>query len=145
MATGTRVDPYVTYLFHVEIDGIAEAVFKECSGLEYETEVLSFEEGGVNDRVHKLPGRTKFSNLTLKKGMTQSSELWDWYMKVVQGKPERRNMSVVLFDPSQGEVKRWSFESAYPIKWSGPSLKAEESAIGIETLEIAHEGMTLSQ
>ncbi|OGO14515.1 MAG: phage tail protein [Chloroflexi bacterium RBG_16_48_7] len=139
-----RVDPYVTCQFHIEIDGIAEAIFKECSGLEYETEVLSFEEGGVNDRVHKLPGRTKYSNLTLKKGMTQSPELWDWYSKVVKGKIERKNMSVVLYETMKGEVKRWNFESAYPIKWSGPTLKADESAISIETLEIVHEGMTLS-
>ena len=154
MPTGTRIDPYTSYLFHIEIEGIAEAMFKECSGLQYETEVLPVEEGGVNDHVHKLPGRTKYSNLTLKRGMTESTSLWNWYMKVVQGKVQRKNISVVLYEPVKGkagedsdvrEVKRWSFVSAYPIKWAGPILKADESAIGIETLEIAHEGMTLSK
>jgi phage tail-like protein len=142
--TAQRTDPYITSRFHVEIEGIDEAVFKECSGLEAETEIMSYEEGGVNDRPHKLPVRTKFPNLSLKRGVTDSSSLWDWYVKTVQGNIERKHMSVVLYDQAGSQVKRWSFERAYPVKWTGSGLKADENAIGIETLEIVHEGMTLS-
>lgn len=142
--TGRRVDPYITSLFHVEIEGIDEAFFRECQGLEAETEVLSYEEGGVNDHPHKLPGRTKFPNVSLKRGVTDSSALWKWYSDVVQGKIERKNVSIVLYDTEASEVKRWSFDRAYPVKWVGPGLKAEENAVAVETLELVHEGMKLS-
>lgn len=136
--------PYITSSFKVEIEGIQEAVFKECSGLEAETEILSFEEGGVNGYIHKLPGRTKFPNVVLKRGITNSGWLWGWYEKVAKGTIERKNLSVVLYNSKGDEVKRWSFERAYPIKWSGPGLNADENSIAIETLEITHEGMKFS-
>lgn len=139
--TARRLDPYINCRFHVEIEGVQEAFFRECSGLEAETEVLSYEEGGVNDHPHKLPGRTKFPNVSLKRGVTDSGALWEWYLKVVQGKIERKNISIVLYASEGSEVKRWSFERAYPIKWSGPGLSSEENAVAIETLELAHEGM----
>jgi phage tail-like protein len=144
MANYDSVYPYITSLFNIEIEGIQEAYFKECSGLESETEVLSFEEGGVNDYIHKLPGRTKHANVVLKRGITDSGWLWDWYQKVARGKVERKNLSVVLYNSQGEEVKRWSFERAYPVKWSGPELKSDENSIAIEALEIAHEGMKLS-
>lgn len=136
--------PYPSNLFNVEIEGIQEAFFKECSGLQAETEILSFEEGGVNGYVHKLPGRTKFPNIVLKRGITNSGWLWDWYQKVASGKIERKNLSIVLYNHKGDEVKRWSFERAYPVKWSGTDLKADESAVAVETLEITHEGMKIS-
>jgi phage tail-like protein len=139
--TSRRADPFITCKFHVEIEGIQEAFFKECSGLEAETEVFSYEEGGVNDHPHKLPGRTKYPNVSLKRGVTDSSALWEWYLKVIQGKVERKNVSIVLYDSKGSEVKRWSFDRAYPIKWTGPGLKADENAVAIEILELAHEGM----
>ncbi|MCX6006837.1 MAG: phage tail protein, partial [Chloroflexi bacterium] len=98
MANFDNVYPYITSLFNIEIEGIQEASFKECSGLEAETEVLSFEEGGINDYMHKLPGRTKYPNVVLKKGITDSGWLWDWYQKVTRGKVERKNLSVVLYN-----------------------------------------------
>jgi phage tail-like protein len=142
--TGRRIDPFINSRFHVEIQGIQEAFFRECSGLEAETEVLSYEEGGVNDHPHKLPGRTKFPNVSLKRGMTDSKALWEWYSKVIDGKIERKNVSIVLYDQQGSEVKRWSFERAYPTKWVGPGIKSDENAVAIETLEMVHEGMKLS-
>ncbi|MBL7208499.1 MAG: phage tail protein [Dehalococcoidia bacterium] len=141
--TAKRVDPYITCRFHVEIDGIEEAAFGECSGLEAETEVLTYEQGGVNDHPDKLPGRTKFTNVSLKRGVTDSNALWEWYSKVIQGKVERKSFSIILYDPKGSEVKRWSFERAYPVKWSGPGLKSEENTVAIESLELTHEGMNL--
>ena len=144
-ATARRVDPYITCYFKVEIKGIQEAFFRECSGLEGEIEVLSYEEGGVNDHPHKLPGRAKSPNVVLKRGMTDSNDLWQWFSDVTKGvtkgKIERRTVEIVLCDAKGSEVRRWTFYGAYPIKWTGPSLNSTENAVAIETLELAHEGM----
>jgi phage tail-like protein len=145
MANFDNIYPYITSAFKVEIEGVQEASFKECSGLEAETEVLSFEEGGVNDFVHKLPVRTKHPNVVLKRGITEFGLLWDWYQKVSQGKIERKNISIVMFNSEGEEVKRWSFDRAYPVKWSGPGLKADENSVAVETLELVHEGMKSSK
>ena len=141
---GERTDPYLTSKFYIEIQGIEQASFAECSGLAVETEVFEYQEGGLNEYVHKLPGRSKVSNVTLKRGITDSNELWDWYRDVVQGKIERKNVSIVLYDLEGNEVMRWAFIDAYPVKWSGPAFKADANAITIETLELAHRGMNLS-
>ena len=141
---GEHTDPYLTSKFYIEIQGIEQASFAECSGLAVETEVFEYQEGGLNEYVHKLPGRSKVSNVTLKRGITDSNELWDWYRDVVQGKIERKNVSIVLYDLEGNEVMRWAFIDAYPVKWSGPAFKADANAISIETLELAHRGMDLS-
>ncbi|MEW6231994.1 MAG: phage tail protein [Chloroflexota bacterium] len=141
--TGQRVDPLSTFRFHVEMGGITQAVFSECSGLEAETEVFTYNEGGLNEYVHKLPGRTKISDLTLKRGVTFSNELWQWYAKVIRGKIERQNVSVILYDSTGTQRMRWQFREAYPIKWTGPAFKADENAVAIETLTLAHKGMEL--
>ncbi len=141
---GERGDPYLTSNFYVEIQGIEQASFSECSGLSIETEVFEYQEGGLNEYVHKLPGRSKVSNVTLKRGITESTELWDWYRDVVQGKIKRKNVSIVQYDLEGNEVMRWAFIGAYPVKWSGPAFKAGDNAITIETLELAHRGMDLS-
>lgn len=142
--TGERVDPYPAYTFYVEIGGIAQAAFSECSGLEVQIEVLEYEEGGLNGYVHKLPGRVKYSDLTLRHGSAGSDELWEWYLDVCQGTIERKNFSVILFDPAGTEVRRWSFNGAYPIKWTGPQFNASEGKVAIETLVLAHQGLQTS-
>ncbi len=142
--TGQSRDPYPAFMFAIEIDGITQAVFSECSGLEAETEVFEYKEGGLNTYVHKLPGRTKFANLTLKSGTADSDELWDWYKSVRQGKVERKNLSVILFDTTGTEVRRWNFSEAYPVKWTGPAFNASEGNVAIDALEIAHHGMEVA-
>lgn len=139
--TAKRVYPHTTCYFKVEIKGIEEALFRECSGLEGEIEVLSYEEGGVNDHPHKLPGRAKFPNVILKRGVTDSTELWEWFSDVIQGKVRRQTVHVILCDAQGSEVRRWTFEGAYPVKWSGPSFRSNENAVAVESLELAHEGM----
>src|SRR6478672_6668664 len=73
-----------------------DAIFTEVSGLEVEITVDPYEEGGVNDHVHKLPGRAKVSDITLKNGITTSNELWDWLKQVLQGSYKRKNISIVV-------------------------------------------------
>lgn len=133
---------YPTNRFYVILDLVPTAVFTELSGLQVETEVMEYAEGGNNSFVHRLPGRTKVSNITLKRGMTTSNELFKWYMEIAQGnKIKRRNLSIVMYDTALKEVMRWSFNNAYPVKWIGPQLSAASTNSAIETLELAHDGL----
>lgn len=134
-------DPLIAFRFKVEIDNLIQAGFSECSGLQIETEVEEIREGGLNEFVHRLPKGSKHVNLTLKHGITDSDVLWNWYKDVVTGKEVKRKLvNVLLLDSEGNERWRWSFQGAYPVKWTGPELKADANAIAIETLEIAHNG-----
>jgi phage tail-like protein len=141
-----RTTYYTSNIFWIEIDGLLEATFTDCTGLAAETEVYEYKEGGQNAFVHKLPVRTKFTNLTLKRGMTMSSTFWNWYQSTVNGQIEKRNISIILYSPDEPGVvvKRWEVSAAYPIKWTGPELKAGSSGYAIETLELAYTRFTLA-
>jgi phage tail-like protein len=140
--TGRRVDPYGTYNFLVEIDGISRAAFQECSGFDSTIDVIEHREGGDNTTPRKLPGLTKYSNLVLKWGMTSDRELYEWHRQAVLGNVQRKSGSIVLYDNSQSiEVGRWNFYDAWPTKYDGPDLNAEGTDVAIETLELAHEGI----
>jgi phage tail-like protein len=140
MPAPQRNDPYKSFHFLVEIDGIARAAFSEVVGLESETTVIEYRTG-AEGAVRKLPGLTKFSNITLRRGITQDPELWNWRQSVVQGNIDRRNGSIVLLDDQRNEVVRWNFVSGWPCKWQGPALNAKNNEVAIETLEISHEGL----
>src|SRR5215469_16016126 len=114
MATGQRVDPFRNFNFLVELDGpVAQASFLECSGLSSTTEVIETREGGENTTVKKLPGKTSYGDITLKWGLTNSKELWDWRQQIVDGIVQRKNGSIVVFDlTNHTEVARWNFVSA---------------------------------
>jgi phage tail-like protein len=141
MATGGRKDPVLGYNFSVEIGGIFVAGFSEVSGLLAEIEVQEYREGGVNDYLHKRAGPAKYPNLVLKKGVTDNTELFSWYCKVMSGSIQRKLIAVVLMDAAGNEHCRWTVQNAYPVKWSGPDLKAAASEVAIETMEFAHEGL----
>jgi|SRR5215470_20429659 phage tail-like protein len=141
--TGQRVDPFRNFNFLVELDGIAQASFTECSGLSTTTEVIENREGGDNVTVRKLPGKTSYSDISLKWGLTDSTELWDWRQQIVDGNIVRKNGSIVVFDLANStEVARWNFVRAWPTKWEGPNLSAKGNDIAIDTLVLAHEGLT---
>ena len=148
--TAQRVDPFATFKFHVEIGDIKEAAFSECSGLEMTTDVFEYQEGGLNEYVHKLPGRTKLSNVTLKRGFAASNELYNWYLEMerdlLAGKAiTRRQVTIKLYSTAkQEESMSWTLNEAFPVKWVGPAFKAGEAAVAIETLEFAHHGIALS-
>jgi phage tail-like protein len=131
------------YRFLVEISGLVVGGFSAVSGLESTTDVEERQEGGLNGYVHKLPTQTRFSNLTLKRGMCDSSDLWDWYQGVAYGNGKsvsRKDGSIILRDRLGKEVCRWNFTGAFPVKWVGPELNAMSSEIAVETLELAHNG-----
>jgi phage tail-like protein len=143
----TRLDPFLSHKFLVMIEGLLVAGFSEVSGLQVETEVEEVREGGVNDYVYKLPKGTKYQNLTLKKGMTISNDLWDWHRNVVAGKIKRKTIYVILHKTKEEGQLDWDYGNmyqiveAFPVKWSGPDLKSEGNAVALETIEIAHHGI----
>ena len=140
--TGSIKDPFRSYNFLVEIDGLTQASFQECSGLDATTEPIEYREGGDNTTVRKLPGRTSYSDITLKRGMTDSRELWDWFKQIRDGNVARKNGSIVVYDlANASEVARWNFVRAWPTKWEGPSFNAAGNEIAVETLTLAHEGV----
>jgi phage tail-like protein len=147
--TARRVDPFATFKFHVEIGDIKEAAFSECSGLEMTTDVFEYQEGGLNEYSHKLPGRTKLSNITLKRGFATANELYNWYLEIEQdlltGKSiTRKQVTITLYSTAtQEELMRWTLNDAFPVKWTGPAFKAGEAEVAIESLEFAHHGITL--
>jgi phage tail-like protein len=140
--TGQRVDPFRSFNFLVEIEGIAQASFSECTGLSSTTEVIENREGGDNRTVRKLPGKTTYADISLKWGLTSSTELWDWRQQIADGIVVRKNGSIVIFDLANStEVARWNFFRAWPTKWEGPALNARGNDIAIDTLVLAHEGL----
>jgi phage tail-like protein len=141
MAVGDRNDPYGGYNFLVEIDGITRAGFRECSGLDTSQDAGEYREGTDPLTVRKLPGLIKYSNVTLKRGITDDAELWEWRKTVMAGQIERKNMSIILMNDAREEKLRWNLTSCWPTKWDGPSFNATSSDVAVETLEIAHEGL----
>lgn len=139
--TGQRVDPFLNFNFLVEIDGISRAAFQEASGFDSTIDVIEHREGGDNITPRKLPGMTKYSNIVLKRGITDDVELYQWHRQAIQGNVQRRNGSIVLLDRQGTEQVRWNFVNAWPTKWDGPDLNAEGNDVAIETLELAHEGV----
>jgi len=145
--TGVNFDPFPTFKFHVEIGSLIEAAFMECTGLEMSTEVFEYQEGGANDFVHKFPGKTRVSNVILKRGFVLSNELFSWYKemedKMRSGKPlDFRQVSITLYTTvEQGKVVRWTLDKAFPVRWVGPSFRTDEAALAVETLEMAHHGI----
>lgn len=138
-----RTDPYHGYNFLVEIDGITRAGFREASGLDSSTDPVEYREG--NERAltaRKLGGLNKYANLSLKWGMCDDKDLWDWREKAVAGKIERKNLSIVLLDERGEEKARWNFREAWPTKWTGPSFNATSNDVAVDTLELVHEGIS---
>jgi phage tail-like protein len=138
-------EPEGNYVFALEIDGVAIANFMECSGLKTSTQVFELEEGGVNHRVHKLPGQSRWENVTLRYGVTSDTSLLNWRNEILQdGFQSRRNGAIIVKNNAMEEVRRYSFVNAWPVAYEGPSFAAGGSELAIEMIEIAHHGLTIS-
>jgi phage tail-like protein len=141
--TGSRNDPYSAFNFLVEIDGVTVAGFSECGGLTTESDVIEYRDGDDENTVTKIPGLKKFTNISLKRGFTDSRELWEWRKKVMDGATERQSGSIVLLNEAREEALRYTFREGWPSKWTGPAMNASTSEVAIETLEIACESIAL--
>jgi phage tail-like protein len=141
MPTGDKKDPFSAFNFQLEIDGITKAAFKECLGLDAGSETVEYREGDETFTRRKLPGLAKYTNITLKRGITDDAQLWAWHQTVIDGKTERKNGSIILLDEAGQEKLRWNIVRAWPSKWNGPSFDATTSVVAFESIEIAHEGV----
>jgi phage tail-like protein len=127
--------------FYVEIPGLTIA-FKEVSGLQIETEVFEYREGGVNDFIHRLPGPTKSGNIILKRGIATTQEFMEWYEKILAGNIERHDVIIYMHELKVGQpILKWKVMNAWPCKWSGPNFVAGDNVVAIESLELAHSGL----
>lgn len=162
-----RADPLLGYNFQVAITdsqpaassslaGIslsltgaqATAGFSEISGLEATMDVENYDAGGVNGGALKFPGRVKWSNLVLKRGViaqrpiTDTSDLWTWLQSFLDGQGIRKDGVITLMDESGAPALVWSWRRGLPLKWTGGTMNAQQSQVAIEHIEIAHEGLT---
>lgn len=138
-------DPYAAYNFHLEIDGVQSGGFVECSGLQMETSVFEYKEGGNNQTTLKFPEHTSYGNITLKRGITRSNDLINWHKNIVNGKFSKNNkVAIILRNEKKQSVRRWNLKKAFPIKWTGPDFKADSTDVAIEALEIAYEGIQIT-
>ncbi|WON73512.1 phage tail protein [Nitrosospira sp. Is2] len=136
-------DPYSAFLFSVHIDGGDKVGgFNEVSGLTFEIEVQTLRFGGMNAFEHQLPGPSKFpSRLVLKRGLGDIDFLWKWYQQIATGKIVRRGIHIKLNNEQGIERTSWNFKEACPVKWVGPELRANNSAIAFEAIELVHRGL----
>lgn len=132
-------DPYKGFRFRVEIHGIQQAGFSECSSVGSHIEVVEYREGGDVASVRKLTGKTSYPDITLKWGMTDSQDLYAWHLQTVQGNIQRQDGSVVQLDDTGNEKLRWNFYKAWPSKWDGPAYNAKGNDVSIETLTLTCE------
>jgi len=138
-------DPVANYTFCLEIQGLTEATFREAGGFDSQTEIIESREQGPKGVtiIKKLPGALKWSNISLKRGMTDSLDMHKWRKEVEDGKIEtaRKDGSIVIYDPMLKEVGRYNFTRGWPSKWKGGDLNSTANAVVVEELEIAHEGL----
>lgn len=141
--TGSRPeDPYRDFNFKLEVDGVTEGHFAECSGLSVQVDVIDYREGGNQQVTHKLPGAVHYDGITLRYGLTRSTDLWDWLQTVVQGRTQRRHVSIVMLEPDgQTQAMRWNLLDTWPSHWRGARLDARGSEVAFESLTLQFEGL----
>ena len=142
-AAAGRRDPYRNFRFRVEIDGLVAAGFSEVSIGESVTDVIDYREGNEPTHVRKLPGLHKFGNVTLKRGMTASMDIYNWHKQIMDGDigAARRNVAVTVLDQSGADAARFIIQDAWPVKYQPGDLNAKGNEVLIETLELANEGI----
>lgn len=149
MATGSGrdSDPLIGFQYRLEVAGSnpVTGYFMEVSGIGSEHEIV--EHKVVTDDGHeivqKIPGRLKWQDVTLKRGITHDMQLWQWRKAVEDGvmSTARANCSIIMMDRNYADIARWDFVNAWPSKVTGPGLKSDGNELGVEEMTIVHEGM----
>lgn len=150
--TAIRNDPLPGYRFRVELDLLRVAVAglqvvarcSECSGLEVETKTVDYQEGGLNEYIHRFRGQTSSPPLVLKRGLSLSDDLWRWHQHTVNGRVNRKSGAIYLLDAAGYEQLRWDFVDAYPVKWGGSAFNAATAGLAFESVELVHRGLSLT-
>ncbi|MGE3107543.1 MAG: phage tail protein [Phycisphaerales bacterium] len=144
-----RTDPYPALNFQVVITGVLDdgssvrGSFSEVSGLDVEITPIEYRNGSEDITPRKLPGLKKFTNITLKRGITGDLTFWNWIKSALDGNVQRADGAIILLDESRQPVMSWRFRRAWPCRLSGPGLNAKNNEVAIETLEICHEGLSI--
>lgn len=136
------VEVHGAFRFKVTVEGINFAAFTEFTLPSLQVETVDVKEGGQNTYVHKLPVRVNVGTAKLRNGVTGDLDLLKWYMQVLNGDLEnaRRQVSVIMYDEYRRPLITWNFRDAYPVKWTGPTLKSDTSGTAIEEIEFVHHG-----
>jgi phage tail-like protein len=132
-------DPYSGFRFVVEIAGLQQAACSKVRGLNRETRVESFREGGVNDFERKLMTVTTYPNLALDRGLADP-KLWEWHQQVIEGRVLRLPITITLRDSNNNNVWGWLVNSAFPVKWAASDFDAASGQVVTESIEFAHHG-----
>jgi len=138
-----RNDPYAQFNFILELDGLEAAGFTEVGGITSESDVIEYREGSEPARMRKLPALFKSGNITLKRGYTQSRELWEWRKTTLDGMTERKQGAIILLDEARTPQLRWEFSEGWISKYEGPALKSTANEAAIESIEIVVEEIAL--
>jgi phage tail-like protein len=138
-----REDPYRNFRFRVDIDGVAAAHFSEVMIGETTTEAIDYREGPEPTHVRKLPGLTKYGNITLKRGVTENQVIWQWHKDIVDGKigEKRKTIAITLIDEAGQDKARFVVSEAWPTKYDPSDLNAKGNEVFIELLELVNEGV----
>ena len=134
--------PYGKFRYKVEIDGLEAGGFSEASGFDASIDVIEYREGDMVQTPLKLPGLKKYGNITLKQGVADSMVMYEWMIAGVEGEVERKTITITILDETETATASWQVINAWPAKYTAPIFNATSSEVAIETLEIAHEGMT---
>jgi phage tail-like protein len=137
-------DPFVNFNFLIETGGVLAAGFSEVTGMNAEVQAVEYREGrDPNSNTRKLPGLSKYGNVTLKKGVAIDQDFFRWFKSGVDGDLIRLDISILLLDEQRQEKVRYNLLNAWPVKFVAPDLKAAANEIAIQSLEIAHEGLRI--
>jgi phage tail-like protein len=136
-------DPAVSAFFMIDF-GSVKGAFRECTGMGSEHEVVEYKASGPQGKMvlRKVPGRMKWNNVTLKRGITDAMDLWDWRAEIETGQvgKARKNGSITMYDQDGKPLAQWDFTAVWPSKITGPTYNATNNEIGIEEMELVHEG-----
>ena len=138
-----RDDPFRNFKFRVEIDGVAEAAFSEVAIGDTSTEAIDYREGTEPNHVRKLPGMTKYGNITLKRGVTDSQVIYQWHKDIVDGKigEKRKSITIVVIDEAGKDKARFVVSECWPTKYDPSDLNGKGNEVFIELLELVNEGI----
>lgn len=137
---GTWVDPYPAYNFKIMIGGEAVGHFLECSGICIDVGTTEYRPSGLAPSIVQIPTITTYHDITLRYGLTASTQMWDWFLATVRGAVQRRNVSIILFDAAgSSPVLQYDLIGAFPKHWSGPPLRTTARDIAVETIVLAYE------